>query len=63
MDRKTRRRQAAALAVALLSLVFTLMLDIRGGAWLIPALASYALLGLIVYHGNRRVIFVPHEPD
>ena len=59
VDRDTKRRQAVCLVVALVSLVFTLLLYFDNGGWLIPALISYAVLAILIYHGNRRVVLVP----
>ena len=44
-------------------MVFTLLLYYENVDWLIPALASYVALGLILYWGNKKVFFVPYEKD
>ncbi len=59
VDADTKRRQAVAICVAIISLALTILLYFRGAQWLIPALVSYAVLGLIIYYGNRRVFLVP----
>lgn len=49
--------------MALVSLVFTVFLYFDGTAWLLPALVSYGVLGLLLYWGNRKVFFVPYRKD
>lgn len=63
VDRDTKYRQAACLIIALISLVFTMLLYYKNEEWLIPALASYVSLGLIIYWGNRKLYFIPYEKD
>ena len=58
-DRKTKHRQALFLLSALISLVLTIALYLRGVVWLAPALISYAVLGVIFYRGNRQIRLVP----
>ena len=57
VDVPTKYRQAIGLVIALISLGLTL----GGVAWLIPAIISYIFLGLYIYWGNKRVVFVPYE--
>lgn len=59
VDAKTRQRQGVALIVALIAFALTLLLIFRGLGWLLPAAAGYALLGAVIYRGNRHVRFVP----
>ena len=63
MDVKTKYRQAILLLVAAVSMVFTILLYYRGSEWLIPALVSYAIFGLIFYWGNKAVFLVPYPPN
>jgi predicted RNA-binding Zn-ribbon protein involved in translation (DUF1610 family) len=63
VDRDTRRRQAVCLAVALFSLVFSILLYTGIGAWLLPALLSYVVLAILIYHGNQRVRLVALPKD
>jgi hypothetical protein len=63
VDRKTRQRQAAFIVVALISLVLTVMLTHAGSEWLLPALISYVIMGMLIYWGNRQVVFVPYDKD
>jgi hypothetical protein len=61
-DADTKYRQALFIVVALISLVFTLFLYFEDTAgWLIPALSSYIVLGLLLYWGNKKVFFVPYN--
>jgi hypothetical protein len=60
VDARTKRRQAVCLVIALVSLAFTMLLYFQGSQWLIPALASYVVLGALVYWGNKRVLLVRH---
>lgn len=57
VDVATKYRQAIGLVIALASLGLTL----GGTALLIPAIISYAFLGLYIYWGNKRVVFVPYK--
>ena len=59
VDVATKYRQAVGLVIALISLGLTL----GGVAWLVPAIISYIFLGLYIYWGNKRVVFVPYEKD
>ena len=61
VDSDTKYRQAIFVIVALVSLTFTLVLYFDGTAWLLPALASYVVLGLLVYWGNKKLFFVPYN--
>ncbi len=63
VDVSTKYRQAIGLLIALISLALTLGLFYQGTDWLIPAIISYIILGLLIYWGNKRVIFVPYEKD
>lgn len=61
VDAKTKRRQVAALVVALISLGFTLLWYYRSPVWVSPAILSYLALAWIIYRGNKRVVLVPYE--
>ena len=61
VDRATKQRQAAFIVLALASLVLTLLMFYRDPGWWPPAVASYLLLAILIYWGNRKVCFVPHE--
>jgi transposase-like protein len=61
VDTDTKYRQAACIVIAVISLVFTLLLYYRDSKWLIPALVSYVVLGLLIYWGNKKVFFVPYQ--
>lgn len=59
-DIHTKYLQAVCILVAMVSLAFTLLLYFEGERWLPPSVATYILLGIIVYWGNRRLYFVPN---
>ncbi|HUV20584.1 MAG TPA: hypothetical protein VMZ32_02250 [Gammaproteobacteria bacterium] len=59
VDPDTKRRQAVCIVIALISLLFTVLLYFGDDRWLIPALVSYAVLVILIYHGNKRVFLVP----
>ena len=61
VDSGTKYRQAAFILIALISLAYTILLYFRGLNWLIPALLSYVVLGILIYWGNRKVFLVPYE--
>ena len=61
VDQKTKHMQAAFIVFAIISLVYTILLYYQDFKWLIPALVSYVVLGLLIYWGNRKVFFVPYE--
>ena len=61
VDSDTKYRQALFIVMALIALVFTLFLYFDDTAWLAPALASYVVLGLLLYWGNKNVYFVPYK--
>lgn len=60
-DSDTKYRQAIFIFIAIISLVFTIMLYLDSTEWLLPAIVSYAILGLLIYWGNMRIFFVPYN--
>jgi hypothetical protein len=63
VDPDTKWRQALCIVIALISLLFTIMLYFDDSHWLSPALFSYAVLAVLIYHGNGRVFLVPWSTD
>lgn len=61
VDSKTKQRQGFALSIALVALVFTGLMYFEGTQWLFHSLVSYAILGGIIWWGNRRVHLVRYE--
>ena len=61
VDTDTKYRQTACIVISLISLVFTILLYNGNSKWLIPALVSYVVLGLLIYWGNKKVFFVPYQ--
>ena len=62
-DLKTKYRQAICIVLATVSLLLTIMLYFNGTEWLVPAVISYVLLGLLIYWGNKHIVLVPYEVD
>jgi ribosomal protein S27AE len=62
-DTDTKYRQALFIVIALLSLVFTLFLYYEDPDWLIPALASYVALGIVICWGNKKMFLVPYNKN
>ena len=62
-DTKTKHRQAISIFIAVVSLILTLLLYFQGSEWMIPAIVSYVILGIIIYWGNKHVFFVPYQED
>ncbi len=60
-DIDTKYRQAFCIFIAIISLVITMLLYFEGTEWLIPAIFSYVVLGLIIFWGNKRIFFVPYK--
>jgi hypothetical protein len=63
IDTDTKYRQAAFLVITVISLAFTILLYYGYSKWLIPALVSYVVLGLLIYWGNKKLFFVPYQKD
>jgi len=49
------------MVIALISLVFTMLLYYESDSWLIPAVASYAVFGVFIYRGNKKMYLVPYD--
>ncbi len=62
-DTKTKQLQAFGIFIGIISLGLTLLLYFNGTQWLIPALISYAAMGVLIYIGNKRIFLVPYEKD
>ena len=62
-DSDTKYRQAICIFIAIVSLVFTLLLYFESVGWLLPAVFSYVILGLLIYWGNKRIFFVAYKND
>lgn len=63
VDTKTKYRQAIFLLIAVVSLILTLLMYYQGSEWMIPAIVSYIILGIVIYWGNKHVFFVPYQED
>jgi uncharacterized protein (DUF983 family) len=61
VDKDTKYRQAALIVILLISLAFTVLLYYRDSKWLIPALVSYVVTGLLLYWGNKKLFLVPYQ--
>lgn len=62
-DSKTKYRQAIAIFIAGVSLVLTSLLYFEGTEWLIPAVISYLILGILIYRGNKQIFLVPYAGE
>lgn len=60
MDTDTKYRQAILIFIAVISLMLTILLYFHTSEWIIPALVSYVILGLLLYWGNKQLFFVPY---
>ena len=60
-DRDTKYHQAICIVIALVSTAMTIILYLGDTDWLIPAIVSYIILGLIIYRGNKRIYLVPYK--
>ena len=63
VDPATKRRQAMLIVLLMVVLILTLLLYFDGTLWLIPAIVSYIILGLLLYWGNKKLFFVPYTED
>ena len=63
VDKHTKTRQSIFIVVLFFSLAFTVLLYYGNRNWLIPALVSYLIVGVIVYLGNKRLFLVPYKND
>jgi hypothetical protein len=39
------------------------MLYFQGTEWLVPAIISYIVIGLVIYVGNKLIFLVPYEKN
>ncbi|MDH3691244.1 MAG: hypothetical protein OEU36_17510 [Gammaproteobacteria bacterium] len=60
VDPSTKRKQAIAMVLALVSLYVTIRLMIDGANWLVLACLSYGVLAAYIYFANSRVVVVPY---
>ena len=61
VDPSTKRRQAAFIALALVSLVLTILMYFNFRQWALFAISSYVVLGMLIYFANRKVYLVKYE--
>jgi hypothetical protein len=61
VDTNSKYTQAAFILILFISLAFSVLLYFRGTGWLIPALVSYVVFGLLIYWGNNKLFYVPYE--
>jgi uncharacterized protein YbaR (Trm112 family) len=61
VDPHTKRRQAAFIVLAIVSLIFTILMyfDFRG--WALFGIPTYVILGALIYSANRKVYLVKHD--
>lgn len=63
VDTDTKYRQAVLIVILVISVALTILLYYGDRKWLIPALVSYVVFGLLIYRGNKKVFLVPYEKD
>ncbi len=63
VDKHTKYRQAVSLVIVLISLIFTLLMYYQSLDWLVPAIISYVVFGIIIYWGNKNLFLVPYKED
>lgn len=60
-DTETKNLQKISTVILVVSLVATILLYFVGTEWLILAITSYVILGLVVYWGSKRMYLVPYQ--
>ena len=63
VDRDTKIRQGLFIIIAIISLVITVLMYFEGSAWVTPAIASYIVLVVLIYWGNKKVILVRYTEE
>jgi len=61
VDRHTKRRQAAFIGFALVSLVFTVLMYFDFCQWAFFSISTYVILGALIYSANRKVYLVKYD--
>lgn len=62
-DSDTRSRQYIFIVISVISLVVTALLYFYGNKWLLPALATYLVMGVYLWWATTRVYFVRYEKN
>lgn len=62
VDPQTKKRQAAFIALAMPSLILTILMYFEFRQWAPFAVFSYLVLGVLIYFANRKVYLVKVEP-
>ena len=61
MDPHTKRRQAAFIVLATVSLIFTVLMYFNFRGWALFGIPTYVILGALIYSANRKVYLVKHD--
>ncbi len=61
-DSKTKRRQFPIIILTLIALVLTVLVGLKGVAWLLPAVVSHIVLWSYIGYTLSNVTYVPY-PD
>ncbi|MDH5668831.1 MAG: hypothetical protein OEY86_12540 [Nitrospira sp.] len=61
VDPNTKRRQAAFIALALLSLVLTILMYFDFRQWAPFSISSYVVLGVLIYWASSKVYLVKYD--
>jgi hypothetical protein len=62
VDPQTKKRQAAFILLAIISLILTIFMYFDFRQWAPFAIPSYLILGVLIYFANRKVYLVRYEP-
>ncbi len=61
VDPRTKKRQAAFIVLALVSLILTILMYFYFRQWAPYAILSYLVLGVLIFYANSKVYLVKHE--
>lgn len=61
VDPQTKRRQAAFIVLATISLIFTVLMYFDFQRWVLFAIPTYVVLVALIYFANRKVYLVKHD--
>lgn len=61
VDPHTKRRQAAFIILATVSLILTVLMYFDFHQWALFAISTYVVLGALIYLANKKVYLVKHN--
>ena len=59
-DPKTRRRQIPIIILTLIALVLTVLVGLKGAAWLLPAVVSHIILWSYIGYALSKLTYVQY---